>query len=462
MESANPAASGAMGESTPAQRGCYRISKRLFDLFFSVLGLLVLAPVGIVVAVLIKLGDGGPVLYRQRRVGLHGKPFGILKFRTMVADADQLGPAVTRERDPRITRIGRLLRRTKLDELPQLWNVLVGTMSFVGPRPEVPRYVARYTAEQRQLLDFKPGITDLATLVFRDEETLLHGAKDVEEFYVQHCIPRKFNLNIQYARRANVIEDVLIIYETLCPYWLSIFSTYIFAQAFSLWLAYELRYDFAVPPEEHIAMKRLGLVIIPLQLGCLMWRRQVVGLLSYFDLPEIKQLVWSLGLAAGVQLLVWHLTDGSFMPARSIIVMNFIIATMVIGGTRMVLRLLRETHSRRNRRSAETAVLRVGIIGAGEMGTWLARELNFLHKGNRRVEAFFDDDPDKWNRQLHGIPVVGMPECILQGLWAGKLDEVIVAMPSASSERLQQIQSILGSANIRTRTLPSLDEMLSS
>ncbi len=461
MNSNETVISGEAVDSTVAKNGYSRITKRLFDVFFSALGLILLAPIGALIALLIKLGDWGPVFYRQRRVGLHGKLFEILKFRTMVVNADQRGPSVTWEKDPRITFIGRILRRSKLDELPQLWNVLVGTMSFVGPRPEVPRYVDRYTPEQRQILNFKPGITDLATLVFRDEETLLHGAADVEEFYVKHCIPRKFSLNLQYAQRANLMEDILIIYETLCPYWLSIFSTYIFAQAFSLWLAYQLRYDFDVPPQEMIAMERMGLIIIPIQLVCLMWRRQIVGLLSYFDLPEIKQLFFSLSLAALIQLFIWFITNGMFMPARSIIVMDFIIAMMVIGGTRMILRLLRETQSDRNRRSEKTEVLRVGIIGAGELGTWLAHELNFRKKGNRRIEAFFDDDPDKWNRQLHGVPVVGMPECILQGAWAGKLDEVIVPMPGASSARLKQIKSILGSSNIRSRTMPSLDEILS-
>ena len=174
--------------------------KRLFDLFFAVVGLLVLSLVFLLIALIVKLSDGGPVLFRQQRVGQGGRWFRVLKFRSMVPSAEKMGPSITSDDDPRITRIGRFLRKTKLDELPQLWNVLVGDMSFVGPRPEVSKYVEQYTAEQRRVLALKPGITDPATLEFRDEEEMLSryaggrcvGAPvdgalvdGVEEFYLQ-------------------------------------------------------------------------------------------------------------------------------------------------------------------------------------------------------------------------------------------------------------------------------------
>lgn len=189
--------------------------KRSFDLFLSLLGLLFLAPLGLLVAILIKASDGGPVFFGQTRVGQFGKHFRIWKFRTMVPNADKLGISVTQGADPRITRVGRLLRKTKLDELPQLWNVFIGEMSFVGPRPEVPRYVALYTPEQREVLQLKPGITDLASLLFRNEEELLKAVPDVETFYVQYCLPRKLELNRQYAARATLVRDIGIILRTL-------------------------------------------------------------------------------------------------------------------------------------------------------------------------------------------------------------------------------------------------------
>jgi lipopolysaccharide/colanic/teichoic acid biosynthesis glycosyltransferase len=193
----------------------YLLLKRLFDICCSALGLVVLSPLGLLLGLWVKLSDGGPVLYGQQRVGRLGRPFRIWKFRTMVANADKLGLSVTRDADPRITRVGRFLRKTKLDELPQLWNVLRGEMSFVGPRPEVPRYVALYTPEQREVLRHRPGITDLASLEFRDEEALLRDVPDVEAFYIRYCLPRKIELHRQYAARAGFFQDLGIILRTV-------------------------------------------------------------------------------------------------------------------------------------------------------------------------------------------------------------------------------------------------------
>jgi lipopolysaccharide/colanic/teichoic acid biosynthesis glycosyltransferase len=189
--------------------------KRAYDLLFAAIGLVLLSPLFLVLALAVKWSDGGPIFYRQQRIGWRGRPFHILKFRTMVVGADKLGPAITKNGDQRITAVGRWLRKTKLDELPQLVNVLRGEMSFVGPRPEVPRYVERYTPGQRRVLELKPGITDLATLEFRNEEDLLRQAEDMEAFYVSHCVPRKIELNLRYAERANVWEDTKIIWRTL-------------------------------------------------------------------------------------------------------------------------------------------------------------------------------------------------------------------------------------------------------
>lgn len=189
--------------------------KRALDLLFSIMGLLVLSPLLVVIIVVIKLSDGGPVFFRQVRVGQRGREFKIWKFRTMVVNAEKLGLSVTRDGDPRVTRIGRFLRKSKLDELPQLLNVLVGEMSLVGPRPEVPRYVDQYSAEQRRVLDLKPGITDLATLEFSHEEDLLKSRPDVERFYIEYCIPRKIALNRRYAEEANIFSDLRILLKTL-------------------------------------------------------------------------------------------------------------------------------------------------------------------------------------------------------------------------------------------------------
>jgi lipopolysaccharide/colanic/teichoic acid biosynthesis glycosyltransferase len=180
----------------------------------------VLWPVLFMVAFLIKIDDGGPIFFLQERIGRHGGPFRIIKFRTMNVGAEKAGPSITASGDHRITRIGRLLRKAKIDELPQLWNVLCGEMSFVGPRPEVKKYVAMYTVEQREVLALKPGITDEASVAFREEEALLAVAVDREAYYVQYCLPRKIAINLAYARQANVVRDLGVIFRTICAVWL--------------------------------------------------------------------------------------------------------------------------------------------------------------------------------------------------------------------------------------------------
>ncbi|MEW6580001.1 MAG: sugar transferase, partial [Chloroflexota bacterium] len=167
--------------------------KRPFDLLASAIGLVFLSPLFALIALLIRLSSPGPIFYRARRVGRCGREFTLYKFRSMVANADRQGPGITTAGDPRVTPIGRVLRRTKLDELPQLWNVLRGDMSLVGPRPEDPRYVALYTPEQRRVLDVRPGITSLASIEYRHEEAVLRGP-DWEQRYIREVMPAKLTI----------------------------------------------------------------------------------------------------------------------------------------------------------------------------------------------------------------------------------------------------------------------------
>ncbi|MDD3926549.1 MAG: sugar transferase [bacterium] len=189
--------------------------KRAFDLLCVVPGLLLLLPLMAVLALCIKLDSKGPILFCQTRMGRMGKPFTIYKFRTMVEDAEGRGLQLTVRADPRITCYGRLLRDLKLDELPQLFNVLKGDMSLVGPRPEVPRYVECYTPEQRKVLALMPGITDPASIKYRDESGLLATAEAPEKAYISEIMPEKIRLNLEYAVGSSVWTDFKIIIYTL-------------------------------------------------------------------------------------------------------------------------------------------------------------------------------------------------------------------------------------------------------
>ena len=189
--------------------------KRAMDVCVSGAALLVLWPVFLLIALAIKLDDPGPVFYRQVRVGKGGKLFRIFKFRSMVVDADRKGLSITVGRDSRITRVGAFLRRTKLDELAQLLNVLAGQMSFVGPRPEVEEYVRLYTPYQRQVLLVRPGITDYASIAYRNENDLLAGADDPQKMYIEQIMPAKLELNMKYLREISPLADIRLILGTV-------------------------------------------------------------------------------------------------------------------------------------------------------------------------------------------------------------------------------------------------------
>jgi bacterial sugar transferase len=198
-----------------ARRKPQLIAKRAMDIVLSACALAILWPLLLLIALAIWIDDPGPVFYRQVRVGRNGKTFRIFKFRSMVMDADKKGLAITVGRDSRITRVGAVLRKTKLDELAQLLNVILGQMSFVGPRPEVPKYVELYTPYQRQVLLVRPGITDYASIAYRNENDLLAGAPNPEAMYIEQIMPDKIELNMKYLREISPLADIRLILKTI-------------------------------------------------------------------------------------------------------------------------------------------------------------------------------------------------------------------------------------------------------
>lgn len=188
---------------------------RFFDILFSTLGLIFLFPLLFFIGILIKLSSAGPVFYKQSRVGLKGVDFKVLKFRTMRINSDKFGLLTVGGRDPRITPVGYFLRKYKMDELPQLLNVLIGDMSLVGPRPEVKKYVELYTAEQEKVLSIRPGITDWASINYREENVILEKSSDPEHDYIQLILPDKIRYNLIFIEKQNLTEYFKIIFTTL-------------------------------------------------------------------------------------------------------------------------------------------------------------------------------------------------------------------------------------------------------
>ena len=197
------------------RKGFYiRFGKRILDIIGAAAALVIASPILFLCAVLVRLESRGPAFFRQWRVGQNGKPFRVIKLRTMVHGADTQGPKITASGDPRITTVGRFLRKTKLDELPQLFNVLRNEMSLVGPRPEVPEYTLKYSLAERKVLDAKPGITGPASLAHINEEQLLARRPDKERFYVTTIMRRKLQLDLAYCRKISLLEDLKSIFQT--------------------------------------------------------------------------------------------------------------------------------------------------------------------------------------------------------------------------------------------------------
>lgn len=189
--------------------------KRIFDILFSAMGLICLLPFFILIAILIKVDSSGPILYKQTRIGKSGKEFEIYKFRKMRADIGDQGLKITTTNDVRMTKFGKTMKKYKIDELPQLWNVFRGDMSFVGPRPETPNYVEIYDEMQRDILKIKPGITDYASLEYINEGDLLESSPDPDKLYRETLIPKKIEYNLQYIKDMSIKTDLKIIFSTL-------------------------------------------------------------------------------------------------------------------------------------------------------------------------------------------------------------------------------------------------------
>jgi FlaA1/EpsC-like NDP-sugar epimerase len=288
----------------------------------------------------------------------------------------------------------------------------------------------------------------MATMLFRNEEALLRGTGDVEGFYLRYCLPKKIELNLQYAQRASVLRDIWIIVQTLCPYWLGVLIIYAIALAASFWLAYELRSDFGATRQDYEEFRRyLPWIMFP-QLILLFWRGQLRGLISYFSLPELRRTAAALGIAFLLQFGLCNFSQGRLAPTRSLLLMDFFLSFFALCGVRMAFRFLRE-HSSKSKPANQDAVWRVAIIGTGELATNLALDFAGSKTAHRRVVAFFDDNPRTWHKRPYDIPVVGMPECLLNAEWQLKIDEVIVALPEEDPERLQEIREMLKSLPVK-------------
>jgi len=445
--------------------------RRLLDLIAGLVGLVVLSPILAVIALAVRLTSPGPVLYKARRVGKDGREFRLLKFRTMVEEADRVGPGITVDQDPRITRVGRWLRSHRLDELPQLWNVLAGEMSLVGSRPEDPRYVAQYTAEQRQVLMARPGITGPGQITFRNEAERLRHAADPETTYVREIMPAKLAMDLAYLQRRTVWSDLALLLNTLRIYLGN--RILILLDVVSLALSYAL--SFAIRFDNVDFVEQLALywpVFIPLLLIKLtvfeiagLYRR----LWRYASVREFVSLAAAVAFAStlgGILILVlWVLPASTFVTGfpRSVIAIDFMLTLLLAGGVRFVARWRHEMHAGTYPiadRSQQPRGRRALIVGAGDSGAMVARELLRNPQLGYSVAGFLDDDPDKQGLRVHGVPVVGTLADLPRRSQELEVNEVLIAMPSAPGSAIRRVLDLTRAAPVLVRTLPGYYELI--
>jgi len=447
-------------------------AKRLFDVATSAIGLALTAPAFLVVAILIKLEDGGPVFFRQERVGYRGRIFRILKFRTMLVNEGE-GPMITVGEDPRITRVGRWLRRFKFDELPQLVNVLRGEMSMVGPRPEVPRYVGLYTPEQRRVLDFVPGITDPASIQFLNEAQILARAADPERTYLARILPEKIRLQMEYGLESTVRKDFLVVVDTLRHLWPRtrpllmgrlvryrrsiIIGTHILLVALGYRLAYELRFDFRVAPADLVIFWLTLPLLLAIRLGTYRAYGLFAGYWQHFGLGDLFRLLRAVTMGTlifAVALAAIGLIPGPAVP-RSVLIIDWAAAIFLVGGVRLIARSMREAQV-----FPQVSGRRTLVIGGGDKAERLLREVRRPSGSGLRVLGLVVDALRTETYAIHGCAVVGTLADLPALVQAHRAEFIVIALDAPSSETMERVIAQCRAAGVEFKTLPSLFELL--
>ena len=468
------------------------MTKRLLDVVAALLGLLLLAPAFLLIAAAIRLESPGPVFFRQERVGRHGRPFRIYKFRTMAeAQAGSGGPQVTAAGDSRVTRVGAWLRRFKLDELAQLIDVLRGTMSLVGPRPEVPRFVEHYPQEWRErLLSVRPGITDFASVRYRDEGELLAAAADPEREYLEVVLPAKLQYALDYVDNPTLGTDLRVLGLTLrtvfvpsLPSPRSLFAmndsklwgrldqamsalhprnraVATIADAFVILVSWHATYLFRLgferwQPGRPWYDDYVSFGVVAVYLVFLAITGVPRGLWLFFGFDDFRRIAAACvmaGLISAVVILMAQLTA----VARAVLLLHPLFCVVALSLTRMIYRLIAE-QARAAVEGAEGEPRRAIVLGAGEAGRRLVSGIH--RRDGWTVLALLDDDPAKQGLRIGGVTVTGpLPDLLKPHVLAGAT-HVIIALPGAAPKRRAQVLELARQSRLPVLTVPSKDEL---
>jgi lipopolysaccharide/colanic/teichoic acid biosynthesis glycosyltransferase/nucleoside-diphosphate-sugar epimerase len=444
------------------------MSKRVFDIAVAATGLLVVSPLLLVIALLIALDSKGPVLFRQRRIGKNGHPFSILKFRTMVVNAAAIGPRLTQKRDPRITHLGQILRWLKLDELPQLLNVLRGDMSLVGPRPEDPYFVARYTPEQREVLVVRPGIVGPNQILGRDElEKYPDDVGDSEQYYLEHILPEKLAIDLEYVRSCTLWRDLRLIAGALAVTVFGAFKAKFFRvkrEAIALLAAdtvasvvvyaaaYGVKFDWTLEGAAAPYLTVVTALILLIRPPVFIYFGLYQNILRYLGTKEFLAIVRAVTVGSvAVSAMTFMLGFGSH--SRAVFLVDWGLLILVLFSTRVALK------SRLESRRFASPVKSVLIVGADDTGSQLVRTLS-EHGMPYRPLGFLDDDRAKHGAIIHGVQVLGAVSDLPVVAALHSIDMVVVLFSRVGSKALRQVIDFCRARGLDYRLLPTLDRLL--
>ena len=448
-------------------------AKRLFDIIFSLAGLILVLPVLIFVVIAIKLDSAGPVFFVQKRIGRGLKPFRLYKFRTMYADAAQKGLSVTVGGDQRITKAGRFLRKSKLDELPQLFNVLKGDMSLVGPRPEVPEYVGKYPEEYKEVLIVRPGITDMASLKYSDEESILKNKENPEEYYIHVLLPEKIRMAKEYVRNVSVINDLKLILltllkiayhhgtivnaiEQLAPYRRPVvIGLHFIIFYFSNYMAYLIRFDGRIPVHEFISfMKYIPLLLVVRTIFLFVFSLDR-GLWRYTSSRDVQSILFSISSGSVIFVFLVRYVFDDFLYSRAVYVLDWLLNIFLLVGVR----LLRRLHEKDDGKAINKK--RTIVIGAGDAAEMLLREVGQSPYYQYRIVGLIDDNPGKKGLTIRNVPILGTRKDLVSIVERERPDEFLIAIPSAPPSELNEMIKGLRKFGLPVKMLPGLWNILS-
>ena len=444
-------------------------AKHTLDFVLALLGVICVLPVLILVAVCIKLDSPGPIFFRHKRVGRNGKLFDIYKFRTMVQGAYGMGSRLTVKRDPRITRLGKLLRWSKLDELPQLFNVLRGEMSLIGPRPEDPHFVKLYTPAQRRVLTLRPGIVGPSQIQGRDEvDDYPEGIKDTERYYVEHILPAKLQRDLEYVETTTFWADVVLLVRGVWAtvrgavrakyLWrrrrrLALAGADIILSVLSYSLAMLIRFDWQWP-RFGFTLQTMFLVAL-IRPVLLVYFGAYQGILSYFGVWDAVALFKAVSVGSLAIASVTYFVGAQHHP-RSVFVIDWALLLLMLTGSRSLLRVAARGRSRRHWHSREKAI----IVGAGHGGEQISRALMDDPSSGYRPVGFIDESQERWGHRIHGVKVLGGTAELQLALSANGVRVVFVCLSDLDQATAREVAEICAGAKVECRMLPALSDLL--